>query len=399
MPAFLSRVCIFLLTALLLAGCAPSADSDGTSVSGGDNAASSDQIATDAGPRGGADTDVVPLNPDRESSAEAAGLLSVGDPAPPLGVSEWLKGEPIDSFEEEKVYVVEFWATWCGPCRTSMPHLSELQNEYGDRVSFLGISDEDESTVAEFLNGPQSPGADKTWDEVVSYRIGIDPSRTTQRNYMEAAMQSGIPTAFIVGRDGYIEWIGHPMTMDGPLSQVVGGDWDRQAARAEFLDKQAFDRFRMTLGPLLQQAEQSNNYDPVLERIEGFLDEHPGQRELISLKTQVLLHTKQFETALTTIDEFTQAQWDDGQTLNEMAWLLATVFPENERDLDLALRIALRASEVQEHTDGSTLDTVARVYYEQGNLDDAIKWQKQAVEHSAGNPQVEATLKKYEAEK
>ena len=51
---------------------------------------------------------------------------------------------------------------------------------------------------------------------------------------MRAAGQSGIPTAFIVGKTGQVEWIGHPMTMDEPLAQVVAGDWDRAAAKAEF---------------------------------------------------------------------------------------------------------------------------------------------------------------------
>ena len=65
--------------------------------------------------------------------------LNIGDPAPALQVREWLKGEPIQRFEKGNVYVLEFWATWCAPCKAAMPHLSALANEYKGKVRFLGI--------------------------------------------------------------------------------------------------------------------------------------------------------------------------------------------------------------------------------------------------------------------
>ena len=58
---------------------------------------------------------------------------------------------------------------------------------------------------------------------------------------MQAAGQNGIPTAFLVGKTGLIEWIGHPMTMDKPLAQVVAGDWDRSAFAEQFIAKQKMD--------------------------------------------------------------------------------------------------------------------------------------------------------------
>src|SRR6476661_7319275 len=65
--------------------------------------------------------------------------LVVGDPAPKITVSKWVKGTPVANFEKGKLYVVEFWATWCGPCKVSIPHLTELAKQYKN-VKFIGVS-------------------------------------------------------------------------------------------------------------------------------------------------------------------------------------------------------------------------------------------------------------------
>ena len=76
------------------------------------------------------------------SKKEKPGVtLKVGDAAPELKATKWLQGDEVKSFEKDKVYVVEFWATWCGPCIVMMPHLSELQQEY---KSIVGPSGERE---------------------------------------------------------------------------------------------------------------------------------------------------------------------------------------------------------------------------------------------------------------
>src|SRR5262245_25058443 len=59
--------------------------------------------------------------------------LQVGDPAPTLKVTRWLQGDPVMKFEPGKVYVVEFWATWCGACIRQMPHVADLQARYKDK--------------------------------------------------------------------------------------------------------------------------------------------------------------------------------------------------------------------------------------------------------------------------
>ena len=65
--------------------------------------------------------------------------LKVGDAAPQLKVAKWVKGTPITNLKDGKIHVVEFWATWCGPCRVSIPHLTELAAKYKGKVDFVGV--------------------------------------------------------------------------------------------------------------------------------------------------------------------------------------------------------------------------------------------------------------------
>ena len=113
-------------------------------------------------------------------------------------VAHWVKGEPVDV--SSGVHVVEFWATWCPPCLTSIPHLTELQEKFKDRgVNIIGVSDEELATVESFV--------EKMGDKM-AYTVAIDGG--ISKDYIEKYNIGGIPHAFVV-KDGEIVWHGHPM--------------------------------------------------------------------------------------------------------------------------------------------------------------------------------------------
>lgn len=89
-----------------------------------------------------------------------------------------------------KVVLVNFWATWCPPCRKEMPDLETLNQRFGPQgLVILGISDEDAATVSPFIA-----------EHKVTYPILLDPGRKVN----ELFQIEGIPKTFIYGRNGKI---------------------------------------------------------------------------------------------------------------------------------------------------------------------------------------------------
>lgn len=322
----------------------------------------------------------------------ASSHLSIGSVAPPLTIAKWISGQPIDNFQSDQVYVVEFWATWCGPCRTSMPHISELQQKHGDKVHFIGITDETEEIVNEFLAQEQSPG--KTWKEVVQYRLALDNAGAANRAYMQAAGEGGIPTAFIVGKDSHVEWIGHPMTIDAPLEKVLDGTWDRQA---EITRREQSQQLK-NLSQQLQRLMQEKNWDQALALLDRLEEASGASAQITAMRMAVLKSAGRTEDAAQQMTKLVEQEWSNAQLLNAVAWGIAA---EGEvGGLELAEKAALRSSELTDNKNGAILDTVARIYYEKGDLDKAIEWQKKAVENNPErDPELDETLKKYEQEK
>jgi thiol-disulfide isomerase/thioredoxin len=307
---------------------------------------------------------------------ERINKLMVGDRAPELAIAEWVKGDEVTGFEDGKVYVVEFWATWCGPCIRGMPHLSELQEEYKEKgVTIVGVNIWDEpGNVAPFMK-------DKGGDEKMGYTVAVekkiegeDPRRTGEMaaNWMRAAGRNGIPSAFIVDQRGYIAWMGHPMQMDEALKGVVAGSWDiKQAAKdhAAAVQREAEQR--------AQQEVLDKFMDPVAEALQ---------------KKDYTAASKLMAAAIEN-----EAIWGNPQALNSMAWSISDPDAKIEnRDAKLAVKMAERASELAKGKDAAILDTLAWAYYHAGDKAKAIETETKALGMVSGEEkaQYEAALKR-----
>lgn len=94
-----------------------------------------------------------------------------------------------------KIVILDFWATWCPPCKAEIPFFIELQNEYKNDVVFIGAAIDDMAKVKAFS---KSYG--------INYPIGIADNSVTGAY----GGVRGIPTTFVIDRDGYIyrEYVG-----------------------------------------------------------------------------------------------------------------------------------------------------------------------------------------------
>ena len=138
--------------------------------------------------------------------------LKVGSEAPALSVTNWVQGTEVKSFEKGKSYVVEFWATWCGPCKKSIPHLSEMSKKYTD-VTFLGMAGF-ERKAKDSKDDTRLPVLEKFVKDTANkldYSVAYEADGKLGKDWMTAAGQNGIPCAFVVNGEGKIAYIGNPM--------------------------------------------------------------------------------------------------------------------------------------------------------------------------------------------
>jgi thiol-disulfide isomerase/thioredoxin len=314
-------------------------------------------------------------------AAEEA-TLKVGDKAPKLQVGKWVQGEPVKELEKSKAYIVEFWATWCGPCRVSIPHLNELHQKYKEKgliVIGQDVWERDESAVVPFV---------KKMGDKMTYRVALDDKSKSERGamadaWMTAAGQGGIPSAFVVDKQGTIAWIGHPMELkEKTLEQVLDGTFDVKKAAAEQSEAQKNQQQLRALSRELGTAMQDEKWEAAeatLQKMEKLLPEE--HRDALSMaRVQIHFGKKDYKGGYKLIEQISDKNKDNAMLQNQLAWDLATREDLAERDLKLAEKIATRANDAAGGKDAAILDTLARVQFMNGKKDKAVETQKKAVE-------------------
>ncbi len=297
----------------------------------------------------------------------ARGELKTGDSAPPLKISKWIKGKPVKLSEGKgkQTYVVEFWATWCGPCIQIIPHMTKLAKHFKKYdVVFIGVNIDNPATQAKV-----EPFVKKMGDKM-GYTVAMDDGVATQTAYMAAAGVNGIPHVFLISKEGKIAWHGHPMMgLDLKLAELVG---DKSYAESVRKLKSLQDKF--------MSAAQGERWNDALSALDQLIELDPEEKLLLLNKYRILIKKK---------DEEAAKEWgnrkllkiDDSEFLNELAWrILADSFFEGQRDIDLALSAAKKANDMTEGKNWMILDTYARALFETKSGEQAIEVQKKAIE-------------------
>jgi len=150
------------------------------------------------------------------------GGVSKGSPAAPLDNSVvMLQGDRPTPGAPGKVVVVERWATWCGPCVATIPHLNSLYDKYSGRddVQMVAVTNESDSAKIQAFMAKHG----------MKYPVALDTKGVVDKGYPSA----GIPNATIIGKNGLVYWNGHPAGMDAALEQAVNGAVAEPAAPSQ----------------------------------------------------------------------------------------------------------------------------------------------------------------------
>lgn len=202
-----------------------------------------------------------------------------------MTVVEWIKGTPQQDLSDGKVRVLEFWATWCGPCILAMPHLSHLAQQYPE-AAFIGVSasenNDNPETVRKFVD---------TAKDMMAYNVAYaTPKGAMSRDWLQASGSGGIPQSFVITGEGRIGWIGHPlMGLEDAVKLAVENKLTPEAAknideqwRAKRVKGQEYDL-------ALKKALAEGRTEDALRLNDAVLENWPYQINIASGKKYALL--------------------------------------------------------------------------------------------------------------
>jgi thiol-disulfide isomerase/thioredoxin len=135
------------------------------------------------------------------------------DPAPDFKLTG-LDGKPFTlAGAKGKVILLNFWATWCGPCRAEIPDLVELQNKYKDRLQILSlvVDDDDQDAIKKFVAGSS-----------INYPVAI----ATDDIRIEYGGIAALPTSFVLDSEGRVvqkhEGLRDPVLYETEIRSLLG---------------------------------------------------------------------------------------------------------------------------------------------------------------------------------
>jgi len=319
----------------------------------------------------------------------------VGVKAPRLSLSKWVRGDAVGEFEPGKVYVIEFWATWCAPCRRAIPHLTDLQKLLGPKgVTIVAIASQEHKGLADLERFVERQG------ERMGFSVAWDNEGRTDRDWMAASKSDGIPTAFVVDQSGRIAWIGHPASgLDRVLEQVLAGKFDIQVEAVLARRTRDIRARTQPLGAAFAEAQRAGDNARALSIVDEILRLDPKINGEWSLAKFELLATgmKQPEKAYTFASQCIESSIsENSDALLNLAWTILGETAVPARNAQLAMVAAKRAQILTGGRSAVAHMVEARALFALGQKQEAITRQQSAVDLSDAGTDREEQRKRLE---
>ncbi|WP_407192991.1 TlpA disulfide reductase family protein [Bradyrhizobium sp. STM 3566] len=218
----------------------------------------------------------------------APGLES---PAPSIKVENWLGGQPVTNFQQGKVYIVEFWATWCAPCAAALSRLVQLHEKYRDSgVEVIGIAARERAQTAQEARRKLDAWLTERLPNL-NYRIGFNYTGKMDKLWMDSSFSVEIPTSFVVDRDGHVAFIDSPMQLDDVLPKILNGRWrTSDEAKAADAERIAKGKRTMSIFAKLTPAMEARDWAEALSVVEEAVAVLPDEVNFRALHADLLLH-------------------------------------------------------------------------------------------------------------
>lgn len=326
--------------------------------------------------------------------------LTPGDAAPKLSVGPWLKGKQFDKFESGKVYVVEFWATWCGPCKRAMPDLTALQKKHEGKLVVLGVSiwerfDTEDKRLAALK------AFVKNNDAAMGYTVAGDSKEgDMSRDWMFAAKQSSIPTSFVIDQSGKIAWIGNPFSgLDEVVEGVLKGSFDRAAfeAKREKDAEDAYQRDRAknkALEEIMTLVTSGQHAQAAKQAAAALVGEKDQDRRTTLLMIQFGSLARSDEPAASAFaEELLKGEFKNADiSLMRLADRLTEQKELSVKMTEVATRFAARANEVSKGENPLVLDSYSYALSRAGKPKEALAQASAALKLLERTPNPDAAL-------
>ncbi|HEY3781689.1 MAG TPA: hypothetical protein VGL56_11425 [Fimbriimonadaceae bacterium] len=309
--------------------------------------------------------------------------LHIGDPAPPLAVGQWLKGNPIPQYLSSEAYVVVFWSTWSPAFMNVMQHLNEIEAKYSDHIRIVAVSVFED-------NAAKPIGFVNHFADKMDFSVAVDQVPATSKHgldgtmavtWLEASQQQGVPIAFIVDHSGKIAWIGSPFgnSIDDPLRKIIDNSWDSASYATEFSSKQDRDKATSDIVTKMTLAINASDWDGALKLSDELIPY--DKAAAAGARYLTMLRKGDYDAAYAYAKQLADGPFaKDAAAVFSLGWItINPVEPYKKTNYELGVALAKQAVELSYHKSAEMLDLLAWAYYQKKDKENAISTEKEAL--------------------